>query len=203
LDGLQLNPESRNDSANVVVRTDGSGYANFGWINTTSGNTTNTITDFYVNTNDGYIRKATKSHVASQLSGSTMNINGSSTSCTGNAASATKLATARTINGVSFDGTANITLPVSASFDAAHSFASSGYQKFSNGLIIQWGSATTGTTKTFPLAFPNVCASVTIAISTNTGSNESEYALSVTKTSFYPYNTPTGGRSCYFIAIGY
>ena len=32
-------------------------------------------------------------------------------SSTGNAATATKLATARTINGVSFDGTANITLP--------------------------------------------------------------------------------------------
>ena len=34
---------------------------------------------------------------------------------TGNAATATKLATARTINGVAFDGTANITLPVSDS----------------------------------------------------------------------------------------
>ena len=35
-------------------------------------------------------------------------------SVTGNAGSATKLATARTINGIAFDGTANITIPVTA-----------------------------------------------------------------------------------------
>jgi len=58
LDGLDLGG-TRADVANKVVRTDGSGYANFGWINTTSGNTTDAITDIYVNTNDGYIRKAT------------------------------------------------------------------------------------------------------------------------------------------------
>ena len=38
------------------------------------------------------------------------NTTGSSASCTGNAASATKLATARTISGASFDGTTSITL---------------------------------------------------------------------------------------------
>ena len=41
----------------------------------------------------------------------TSNITGSSASCTGNAATATKLASARTIGGVSFDGTSNISLP--------------------------------------------------------------------------------------------
>ena len=40
----------------------------------------------------------------------TGNVSGSSGSCTGNAATATRLATARTINGVSFNGTANITV---------------------------------------------------------------------------------------------
>lgn len=40
----------------------------------------------------------------------TGNVSGSSGSCTGNAATATKLATARTIAGVSFDGSANISL---------------------------------------------------------------------------------------------
>ena len=40
----------------------------------------------------------------------TGNATGSSSSCTGNAATSTKLATARTISGVSFDGTSNITL---------------------------------------------------------------------------------------------
>ena len=66
LDGLDLGG-TRANVANKVVRTDSSGYLNAGWINTTSGNTTSTITDFYVNTNDGYIRKATKAHVKSQL----------------------------------------------------------------------------------------------------------------------------------------
>ena len=41
----------------------------------------------------------------------TGNATGSSGSCTGNAATATALETARTIGGVSFDGTANINLP--------------------------------------------------------------------------------------------
>jgi len=40
----------------------------------------------------------------------TGNATGSSSSCTGNAATSTKLATARTIAGVSFDGTSNISL---------------------------------------------------------------------------------------------
>ena len=41
----------------------------------------------------------------------TSNITGSSASCTGNSATATKLASARTIGGVSFDGSASINLP--------------------------------------------------------------------------------------------
>ena len=66
LDGLDLHT-GRNNEVNKVVRTDGSGYLQTGWINTTSGNTTGTISDFYVNTSDGYIRKATNAHVKSQL----------------------------------------------------------------------------------------------------------------------------------------
>ena len=66
LDGLDLHT-GRNNEVNKVVRTDGSGYLTTGWINTTSGNTTGTISDFYVNTSDGYIRKATNAHVKSQL----------------------------------------------------------------------------------------------------------------------------------------
>ena len=66
LDGIDLHT-GRNNEVNKVVRTDASGYLNTGWINTTSGNTTGTISDFYVNTSDGYIRKATNSHVKSQL----------------------------------------------------------------------------------------------------------------------------------------
>ena len=45
----------------------------------------------------------------------TGNASGSSGSCTGNAATATALASARTINGVSFDGTGNITVTAAGS----------------------------------------------------------------------------------------
>jgi len=66
LDGLDLHTGT-NNQANKVVRTNGSGYADFGWINTVSGNTTSTLSDIYVNTNDGYIRKSTLAHVRSQM----------------------------------------------------------------------------------------------------------------------------------------
>ena len=49
--------------------------------------------------------------LATAMSGSTMDINGSSSSCTGNSSTATTLQSARTIGGVSFDGSANINLP--------------------------------------------------------------------------------------------
>lgn len=65
LDGYHAS--TTRNSANTIPIRDGNGYLNLGWINTTSGNTTGTITDFYVNTNDGYIRKATLAHVKSQL----------------------------------------------------------------------------------------------------------------------------------------
>jgi len=69
LDGLQLNSSTRNNQANTVVRTQSNGYALFGWINTTSGNTTNASTDYYVNTNDGYIRKKTLANVRTEIMG--------------------------------------------------------------------------------------------------------------------------------------
>jgi|TARA_R100000027_G_scaffold17300_2_gene12513 hypothetical protein len=60
--------------------------------------------------------KITATSFAGNLTGNvTGNTSGSSGSCTGNAATATALATARNINGVSFDGTANITVTAAGS----------------------------------------------------------------------------------------
>jgi hypothetical protein len=78
LDGLDLGGITAN-VANKVVRTDGNGYTNFGWINTISGNTTSTLTDIYVNTNDGYIRKATPAHFRSQITDGAYDSIGSAT----------------------------------------------------------------------------------------------------------------------------
>ena len=65
LDGLDLHT-GRNNQANKVVRTQSNGYAEFGWINTTSGDTGSGLSRIYVDTGDGYIRKSTLAHVASQ-----------------------------------------------------------------------------------------------------------------------------------------
>lgn len=58
LDGLHLNSTTRNNEANKVMRTDGNGYANFGWINTTSGAASGTITRIYCS-QDSYVRYLT------------------------------------------------------------------------------------------------------------------------------------------------
>jgi len=60
--------------------------------------------------------KITATAFAGNLTGNvTGNASGSSGSCTGNAATATALATGRNINGVSFDGTGNITVTAAGS----------------------------------------------------------------------------------------
>jgi len=65
LDGLDLHT-GRNNVANRVVRTQSNGYCEFGWINTTSGDTTSSLSRVYVDTGDNYIRKCTLAHLASQ-----------------------------------------------------------------------------------------------------------------------------------------
>jgi len=61
LDGLQLHT-GRNNEANKVVRTDGSGYIQAGWINTTSGDSglANDVVRIYCS-NDAYLRYLGKS----------------------------------------------------------------------------------------------------------------------------------------------
>ena len=72
------------NSANTIPVRDGNGYLNLGWINTTSGNTTSTLTDIYVNTNDGYIRKATPAHFRSQITNGHYDAAGSAASVENN-----------------------------------------------------------------------------------------------------------------------
>jgi hypothetical protein len=65
LDGLDLHT-GRNNNANKVVRTDGSGYIQAGWINTTSGNHTGSIARI-IASNDAYLRYVTPAHFRSQV----------------------------------------------------------------------------------------------------------------------------------------
>jgi hypothetical protein len=54
------------DSANTIPVRNSSGYLDLGWINTTSGDTSSSLSRVYVDTGDGYIRKCTLAHLASQ-----------------------------------------------------------------------------------------------------------------------------------------
>ena len=65
LDGYQLS--TTRNAANTVPVRDANGYLQLGWINTTSGDTSSSLSRIYVDTGDGYIRKSTLAHVASQL----------------------------------------------------------------------------------------------------------------------------------------
>jgi hypothetical protein len=75
---------------NGIPRADASGYTFFNYINSSTANNENPAVSQVIVTNgtDGYYRKANIAQVAAYLSGQTMNINGSSTSCSGNAATA-------------------------------------------------------------------------------------------------------------------
>lgn len=97
----------------------------------------------------------------------------------GNAVSATKLQTARTINGVAFNGTANITISAGsigsytkAESDARYnlkntaSLGQNGWERDgTTGRIRQWGytNQTSGYQNiTFPIAFPNACRNIQV-----------------------------------------
>lgn len=147
-------------------------------------------------------------HVATAYSATTATTAGA---CSGNSATATILETARTIAGISFNGSANIEIPYAnltgkpeipsaAAYDTAHSFAINGYQKFSNGLIIQWGVVTTSISVIFPISF-NIVFNVTLGMQANSGVNRNVGAYDITTTGFTAYREGTTTLS--YIAIGY
>ena len=87
--GLSVH-SGRNNEANKIVRTDGNGYLQVGYINSSSGHEKNASNPTYVwgsNSSDSYLR----SYQTSSLS---VNYATSSGSCSGNAATATKASSA-------------------------------------------------------------------------------------------------------------
>ena len=116
------------------------------------------------------------------------NIIGSITgNAAGNSGTTTKLLNARTINGVSFDGSANITVEDSTkvaleAFTGANvRLAINGYQKLPSGLIIQWGSTLSNgvgySDFTYPIAFPN--SVLTIIPTSFIGSGSARYTVTL------------------------
>lgn len=91
---------------------------------------------------------------------------------------------------------------LSTAFDAAHSFATNGYQKFSNGLIIQWGKTTAaGTiTITWPIAYPNACLAAVISPAVENGYNDNTAIFNLTKTGATATDAP---NPCCWLSLGY
>ncbi|MEI7221537.1 phage tail protein [Pectobacterium carotovorum] len=123
----------------------------------------------------------------------------------GTAAAATKLATPRKINGVMFDGTADINFtPQSLGFGDA-GLSDNGYQKFPSGLIIQWGVLNENETGIFPIPFLNKCFVLSATLKRNgapwDGSVTSAYIIS--NSEFYAAVGQKTGDQIYWFAIGH
>ncbi len=78
---------------------------------------------------------------------------------------------------------------------AAASLATTGYRKYADGFIIQWGTFTG--TCTFPVSFPNVCLNVCCA-----SDNEADVNCLISNVSKTGFNTNRTRQNRY-IAIGY
>jgi hypothetical protein len=93
-----------------------------------------------------------------------------------------------------------------SNYDAGHSvFATSsisGYQKLSNGLILQWAYLTNGSTAySFPISWPNrACSVVLSTYRSDSGNKGFNHVHGVTNTS---YNAVIDGSNGYMFAIGY
>ena len=85
-------------AANTIVLRDGNGYIFNNYFNSTDNSQSSGVSAVMVKAGDNYLRSGTAAAVATFISGQTMNINGSSTSCSGNAATATTATTATTAN---------------------------------------------------------------------------------------------------------
>jgi len=142
----------------------------------------------------------------------------------GNASSANKLKTARTLSignaAKSFDGTSNLTWSLA---DLGYSSAktANGWMKRPDGIIEQWGLYLLFTNSeitrsvTFPIAFPNACLNVTVTDLNPPVSNKDKYDLtaqvnqgSLTATGFSVFIQAPGGvgnnwAGMYWRAIGH
>ena len=137
----------------------------------------------------------------------------------GNADTATKWQTARTLTATGFatgtatniDGSGNINLALSMGSGFTNSKTTNGYTYLPNGLILQWGYvATSSVTVTLPVTFPNSFLNILASNSNIQGEYaDNAYAYPVDTSSFYIAtkssslsNTVTN-FACYWVAVGY
>jgi hypothetical protein len=100
--------------------------------------------------------------------------------------------------------TGAVTLSALTTF--AKSLAANGYQKLPGGLILQWGSNSSGgngpSSVTFPIAFPTAVGSVVLTGGYSGTGGNSTGVYSVT-TSGFSYTYHYSGTTDYWIAVGY
>ena len=130
---------------------------------------------------------ATGSEIVSVIGATAVQNATASASCSGNALTATTLQTARNINGVSFNGSANITItantPDALTFandglgDSGFSWSGTTAKKISYNTIGAPGSTGAGASGTWPISISGSAASVSGVIgATNGGTGISSYA---------------------------
>jgi hypothetical protein len=131
----------RNSAANQIVRTDGSGYIQAGYINSSSGNENNASNPARVwgtNGSDDYMR--------------TYQVGSLSVGSAQYAVSST-----------------NASYAGQAAYLQGGAASSSGWARIGNGSIIQWGYCTWNTYVTFPVEFPNALTAVTLGLFAGNG----------------------------------
>ena len=100
---------------------------------------------------------------------------------------------------------------IGALFDNGSSFATNGYQKLSNGLIIQWGMASAAfnsfVTHSFPLTFPNACLHCSGSFASHTsigaGDGDAAGAFYISTSQFKTYAHDVVAAKINWVAIGY
>jgi hypothetical protein len=85
-------------AANTIVARDANGYIFNNYFNSTDNSQASGVTAVMVKAGDSYLRSGTAAAVATFISGQSMNINGSSTSCSGNAATASNASNTNSIS---------------------------------------------------------------------------------------------------------
>ena len=97
---------------------------------------------------------------------------------------------------------ANLT-GISSGGIVASSYSSAGYARFSDGLIIQWGSGNSNAGIGFPITFPNACRQVT-AVVEGTGFWDSEnLQVGSFNTSNFTTKMQSKNRNTSWIAVGH
>jgi hypothetical protein len=124
---------------NRVVVADASGYIFNNYFNSTDNSVASGVTAVMVKAGDSYLRSGTAAAVATFISGQSMNINGSSTSCSGNAATASNASNTNSISnavGSSFTWTGVQNFTGNGNTGSAAGVGMSAYSTGGNGAIM-------------------------------------------------------------------